>query len=354
MNRLRISFRTVLTAVFAFYISGLCNGQTSISEADTVLEASTSSAVDCTQGNKPFSIIGFINEIDWPRECTTLAMRVALKVGIDASLKHYVNELRPDGSAWNSFPSRHSSWAYGIAGTVAYHLGPYSPWFAVGAHAIANGVGFQRVLSHRHWPGDVLAGAGIGIGTDLFTRAVGNWIFGYDTKFPCWRAYSNQFVPGLSMSTGAAFPIRKDFGDYTIGTALASTVRSSFPISAGWGICVDFTLSSAPLKYQGKFADTLTDYAFAAGATYNYDFDGSPFAISAFAEGGYKRNILPKHISVSSGDFIAKAAVQCSVMLTRKLSLGAEGGYCASQLEIEGTHHSSSSLYASFLTRAAF
>lgn len=356
MNQLRDSLRLALTAAFFFLICGVCKGEGSktIAENDTVDEVIAYDMVDCPQGNQPFSVIGFIKGIDWPRETTTLAIRVALKVGIDASLKHYVNELRPDGSARNSFPSRHSSWAYGIAGTAAYHLGPYSPWFVIGAHAIANGVGFQRVLAHRHWPGDVLAGAGIGIGTDLFTRAIGNWIFGYHTNFPCWSTYSNQLVPSLSMSTGAEFPLNKNFGEYVIGTSLASTVRGIVPFSENWGLCLGITLSSAPLKYMGKFADTLTDYALTAGANYSYDFGNSPFALSAFAEGGYKRNIQPKHISVSGGDFIAKTAIQCSVMLTKKLSLGTECGYSVSQLGIEGNRHSLSSLYASFLTRASF
>lgn len=37
------------------------------------------------------------------------------------------------------------------------------PWVAVAGYAVAVLVGAMRVYNNRHWVGDVLAGAGIGI-----------------------------------------------------------------------------------------------------------------------------------------------------------------------------------------------
>jgi membrane-associated phospholipid phosphatase len=37
------------------------------------------------------------------------------------------------------------------------------PWVAVAGYAVAIAVGAMRICNNRHWLGDVLAGAGLGI-----------------------------------------------------------------------------------------------------------------------------------------------------------------------------------------------
>ena len=42
-------------------------------------------------------------------------------------------------------------------------FGKEYPWIAVAGYAVATLVGLMRISNNRHWAGDVLAGAGLGI-----------------------------------------------------------------------------------------------------------------------------------------------------------------------------------------------
>lgn len=89
---------------------------------------------------------------------------------VDAVLKNVVDEVRPDGSAHNSFPSGHTSTAFVGAELVRLEYG----WgWGAGAYAVATGVGVMRVVHQRHYWWDVLAGAGVGI----LSANVGRWCY---------------------------------------------------------------------------------------------------------------------------------------------------------------------------------
>lgn len=88
---------------------------------------------------------------------------------VNALLKNVVREERPDGSAFNSFPSGHTGAAFVGAELVRQQYG----WgWGAGAYAIAAGVGVARVCHQRHWWWDTLAGAGCGI----LSANIGNWL----------------------------------------------------------------------------------------------------------------------------------------------------------------------------------
>lgn len=70
---------------------------------------------------------------------------------------------RPDGTAFNSFPSGHTFTAFTGAEILRREYGKEYPWVAVAGYAVATLVGTMRVYNNRHWAGDVLAGAGLGI-----------------------------------------------------------------------------------------------------------------------------------------------------------------------------------------------
>lgn len=70
---------------------------------------------------------------------------------------------RPDGSNYNSFPSGHTFVAFAGAELLRREFGDEYPWIAVAGYMVATAVALMRVYNNRHWVGDVMAGAGIGL-----------------------------------------------------------------------------------------------------------------------------------------------------------------------------------------------
>lgn len=79
------------------------------------------------------------------------------------TIKYTTNVQRPDGSAFNSFPSGHTATAFVGAEVLRREYWHVSPWIGITGYAVAAGTGFLRMYNNRHWLTDVLAGAGIGI-----------------------------------------------------------------------------------------------------------------------------------------------------------------------------------------------
>lgn len=105
----------------------------------------------------------------WGRafECGYAYLSDALIVNL--AMKNLVEEERPDGSAFNSFPSGHTATAFTGAELVRLEYG----WgWGAGAYAIAAGTGAMRVYHQRHWWWDAAAGAGIGI----LSANIGRWL----------------------------------------------------------------------------------------------------------------------------------------------------------------------------------
>ncbi len=88
---------------------------------------------------------------------------------IVTSLKHATHQMRPDGSTYNSFPSGHTATAFVGAEFMNQELGWHSKWYSVAGYALGGATGILRIANNRHWLGDVLAGAGIGIVTTKLT-----------------------------------------------------------------------------------------------------------------------------------------------------------------------------------------
>lgn len=71
--------------------------------------------------------------------------------------------LRPDNSNHKSFPSGHSFFSFTGAEILRREYGEEYPWIAVAGYTVATVVALMRIYNNRHWAGDVLAGAGLGI-----------------------------------------------------------------------------------------------------------------------------------------------------------------------------------------------
>ena len=77
-------------------------------------------------------------------------------------LKKITNKTRPNGAQY-SFPSGHTSLAFSNAGVLYQEYRDTSPILAYSGFGMAITTGAFRMFNNKHWPSDVIAGAGIGI-----------------------------------------------------------------------------------------------------------------------------------------------------------------------------------------------
>ena len=127
---------------------------------------------------EPF--LGFIPGVKakhpfWDRVIAS-ATAHALMAAVTNTVKYTVREQRPDSEARNSFFSGHTATAFTGAELMRIEYG----WgYGAVAYAAATSVAFLRVYNKRHWVGDVVAGAGVGI---LCANA-GYWML------PVWKRW---------------------------------------------------------------------------------------------------------------------------------------------------------------------
>lgn len=79
------------------------------------------------------------------------------------TLKKTTHSLRPDGSAYNSFPSGHTANAFTGAELMRQQFSNQPFWLNYSGYALAAATGTLRVYNGRHWVSDVVTGAAIGI-----------------------------------------------------------------------------------------------------------------------------------------------------------------------------------------------
>ncbi len=101
------------------------------------------------------------------------ALSTLISTAIATPLKHITSIARPDGSAYNSFPSGHTTTAFAAAEFLRQEYKDVSPWYGVAGYAAAATTGALRVYNNRHWVSDIVAGAGFGI---LSTK-LAYWIY---------------------------------------------------------------------------------------------------------------------------------------------------------------------------------
>ena len=116
---------------------------------------------------------------DWPRMITADIGAVAIMNGITRTTKFVLKRERPDGRAFNSYPSGHTATAFMTAHMLQKEYGEtLSPWIGVAGYGIAATTGIFRVIANRHWCSDVLGGAAIGIISTELAYELTDLLFG--------------------------------------------------------------------------------------------------------------------------------------------------------------------------------
>ena len=92
------------------------------------------------------------------------------------SLKSITRVERPDGSAFNSFPSGHTATAFAGAEFLWQEYKDVSIWYGISGYIVAAGTGAFRIYNDKHWLTDVAAGAGIGILSTKVAYWINPWI----------------------------------------------------------------------------------------------------------------------------------------------------------------------------------
>lgn len=108
------------------------------------------------------------------------ALAVGIMVAVVTPSKLLFAIERPDGSARNSFPSGHTAMAFTSATLLHLEYGERYPWLSLLGYTMASGVAIGRIANNRHWLGDVMVGAGVGI----VSGELGYWLSGLLHKRP--------------------------------------------------------------------------------------------------------------------------------------------------------------------------
>ncbi len=182
----------VLLHAFLCFISISLSAQVT---SETMLEKGlTQSIGDIVLYTLPISTLGASFIMGDTRGAWQFTKGLVLTGIITYGLKQGINKERPDMSNNNSFPSGHTSVVFHSAGYIHKR---YGFRYSVPAYALAGFTAASRIDSKKHDILDVLAGAAIGLGSNiLFTTEYqrehmeltynsfkGNHMIGFTYKF---------------------------------------------------------------------------------------------------------------------------------------------------------------------------
>lgn len=283
---------------------------------------------------------------NWGRTSLQIAASLGINIGVTEILKHSVHETRPDGSDDNSFPSRHTSWAYNIASIGAHELYQFSPWTVPGLHIVGSAIGMQRVMAHHHHPGDVLAGAAIGIASAEIGYWLGNLVFpGNRTRLP--QTYY-ELHAAFDYETRAVFPLTGLGKGFTTSTGIATQARLACPLGNKFGVVIAARLMSLPVYHNDIYTGVLNACGVSAGGTFGIPLHGR-WGLEGEIRAGASRVWGTKSYDHNPWAFDCDATAGFPCRLTDNLSIGPRAGY-----SFIAVPHAISALTLSLFTQVTF
>lgn len=228
--------------------------------------------------------LGVESRSSWPRMLSADAFSTAIMMGTVYGIKYGLGRLRPDGSAYNSFPSGHTAMAFMAAAMLDQEYGGLSPWISVAGYSLATATGISRALNNRHWLSDVVVGAGIGILSTKLGYYITDAIFG-GTKFGTPDEQQSSTILG-----------RPSFVSLSLGRNLSTfgLSESSQASRSGIALGVEGALFLTPhLGLGGEFG--IDRFAARIGAADGTADDNEPInSISMLAGGYFNHNLATR------------------------------------------------------------
>lgn len=249
---------------------------------------------------------------------------LAINAAITEGLKKGVHEMRPDRSGNNSFPSRHTSWAYAGATGIATALYSHNPWWAVGAHSLAGAVAFQRVASRHHWGSDAVTGAVVGIASAELSNVLVRLAFG--SKSPLSYSSDNNFCPSFSFRSEAIYHLGGNDGN-NLRTGWGNALTMRLPLSERWGVSASTHASTTPVKINGQFAGVLSGVGMTVGTVMHTPLPCCALAVTSSLECGFQKWLGPHIVRRASAGFRCDAEIGLEWRLTPRFAFRPAASY---------------------------
>lgn len=254
---------------------------------------------------------------------TAASGALVINAGVTEILKHSIHRRRPNGEDNNSFPSRHTSWAFTASSIIANELYAKSPWYTLGAHAAASGIAFQRVASRHHYASDVAAGAAIGIASTQLSYWLASKIFHTDYPASGQTTADNDFRHTLAVVSEAVWNLHSD-----VCMGMAVGLRGQLPLGDTWGLAATVNGGTTPVKNVDGSLSVLNTVGATVGGVGHFRLPVKSLAIESSVRAGAVRR-LNSHNSIHTRryGFTADCDVALSWRLTPKFAFNTTIGY---------------------------
>lgn len=201
-----------------------------------------------------------------------------VNAAVTEAVKRTFHELRPDRNGNNSFPSRHTSWVFAASTVISNELYRKSPFWSLGAQALATSIGLQRVMIRRHYGSDVIGGAITGVlSTEVCYLAIGRF---FGTGRTLSRS-ENDFRPCFSVETEALY-----FADRSVAAGFGIALRGDLPFSRRWGATAIARSWSAPSKTRACGVRPLKAVGLTAGVCGHFRLPCAYLAVESSLQAG--------------------------------------------------------------------
>jgi Membrane-associated phospholipid phosphatase len=134
--------------------------------------------------------LGVQGKHDFKDRSIILATSLLISTAIVTPTKHLIKERRPDGSNNLSFPSGHTATAFATAHFMFREYRGNNMLLSLLGYPFAIFTGTYRTFNDKHWVGDVVAGAGIGI----LSTEIAYWSFPAMSKLLGNNLGKNTFI----------------------------------------------------------------------------------------------------------------------------------------------------------------